>query len=117
MPDEWKGAILFPRGTAEPLEWPAAMKLDPWNPDLTGPDMDAQALAWKTTIDTVRDQIVNTSTKRLEGDVLVKEVAEALRLVIVHDAIKGPESELLLVNLFDTRPSGVQDGSGHGVHH
>lgn len=113
MPDEWKGAILFPRGTAAPAAW-TADKLEPWNPDADEAGMAAQALAYKSSIDPYYENNVNTSTTRLEGDVLVSGVAEALSLMIVPDAIKDG-TPLLIVKLSDTRPSGVQDGSGHGV--
>lgn len=113
MPDEWKGAILFPRGTAAPDTWSAA-KLEPWDPTLTGAAMDAQAATFKSSIDSYYENQVNTSTQRVEGDVFVGGVAEALTLLIVPDAINDG-TELLIVRLNDTRPSGVQDGSGHGV--
>jgi hypothetical protein len=112
MAEEWKGAILFPRGTEPVAAWPAENKLDPWKADMT----TAETGNYNSNLAKGKKAIrINTSTQRLEGDVHVNGVAEALQLAIVPDANKDG-SELLLVDLTDSRqPIGpVQNGSGHG---
>lgn len=113
MTDHWKGVILHPRGSAA-YPW-SGDKLAAWDPTLTGPAMVIQKTTYVTAIDAAfSSRPLNTSHERLEGDVIVNGVAEALTLIFIKDAITGG-TRLLLVNLKDDRPGQpIQSGSASG---